>query len=372
MFRFQSAIPEGTYVELVQSLYRTLLPTFIISIGFVTVSALVAFQTPDPVLISLAVLGSISVAARIIILLRFRRQAADDALSVATARRLERIFAAGYLIFAAIFGMFSAAAFIVATQDAHVLVVALLVGYAAGVAAGVAYRPWISVSAILLGVVPTIPVALASANPTYWAVGAVLMIFLVGGIQSMLKHYRMASGGITMKRIFADMAQRDVLTGLLNRFGLGERFNDVTKFGRDRTDIALHYLDLDRFKPVNDQHGHPVGDLLLQAVAGRLISTLRDGDFVARVGGDEFVIVQTGIQDSTEAELLARRVVRVIREPYNVGNLTVTIGTSIGFALVSECGPALDQLIASADDALLWAKASGGGASHKHSLRLAS
>ena len=188
----------------------------------------------------------------------------------------------------------------------------------------------------------------------------------------MLAHYRFASGGITLTQQFANMAQSDPLTSLPNRFGLGARFNEVTMMGRQTGDLAVHCLDLDRFKPVNDRYGHPVGDQLLQAVSERLSRTLRGTDFAARIGGDEFVIVQSGIGDAMEAELLARRIVKVISEPYSIGDLTITIGTSIGFALISGQGHALDKLIAAADQALLRAKLAGGGcASPCGSLRLA-
>jgi diguanylate cyclase (GGDEF)-like protein len=256
-------------------------------------------------------------------LLLFRAEAADSALSLKRARELERIFAFGYLTFAAIIGLFCATAFSVADQAAHALTIALVVGYGAGVASGTSYRPWISVSAIILGVTPTIPVALASANYLDLAAGALLLVFLAGGIQSMFSRYRFASAGITLTQQFANMAQSDVLTGLPNRFGLGERFSDVTMLGRNNGDLAVHCLDLDRFKPVNDRYGHPVGDLLLQAVSDRLARTLRGSDFAARIGGDEFVIIQSGIRDSTEAELLARRIVRVVSEPYAVGELSI-------------------------------------------------
>lgn len=331
------------------------------AVSFTAVAALVSSQTPDRALTVLMIFGSISVAGRVVILLLFHREAADDGLSVERARKLERVFAFGYITFAALFGLFSARAFVIAMQDTHVLIIVLLVGYAAGVAAGVAYRPWISVTAMLLGVTPTIAVSLSSANPVYNAAGVLLVIFLAGGIQSVLSQYRFASGGITMKQLFADMAQNDVLTGLPNRVGLGRRFNDVTMLGRGGGDLAVHCLDLDRFKPVNDRYGHPIGDLLLKAVSDRLTRTLRGSDFAARIGGDEFVIIQSGIKGASEAELLARRIVRVISEPYSIGDLTISIGTSIGFTLVSEHGHALDKLIAAADDALLRAKRAGGG-----------
>jgi diguanylate cyclase (GGDEF)-like protein len=358
---FLNDVPEGTYVELVQSLFRTLLPTAIIAASFMAVAVTVSEQTPDPALIALSGLGALTVLARLSILLLFRAEAAHPGLSVSRARSLERIFALAYLSFAFIFGLFCARAFAVAAQDTHVLVVALLVGYAAGVAAGIAFRPRISVAAMLLAVVPTIAVSLVSLNPIYKAVSLLLAVFLAGGIQSMLSHYRFASAGITMKGLFADLAQNDVLTGLRNRYGLNERFNHLTMLGQTHGDLAIHCLDLDRFKPVNDQHGHPVGDLLLQAVSDRLAGMLRGTDFAARIGGDEFVVVQSGITDGSEAEFLARRIVRVVSAPYAIGNQTITIGTSVGYALASQNGHSLENLIAAADAALLRAKRSGGG-----------
>ncbi|MES2699568.1 MAG: diguanylate cyclase [Pseudomonadota bacterium] len=358
---FHIAVPEGTYVELVRSLFRTLLPTVIIATSFMAVAATVLLQVPDKALVGLSVLGSVAVLARIVILLLFRKEAAEPSLGVARARRLERIFAFAYLIFALLFGLFCARAFVVALPEAHVLIVALLVGYAAGVAAGIAYRPWISVAAMLLAVLPTVVVSLVSLDPTYKAVSILLALFLAGGIQSMLSHYRFASAGITMQGMFADLAQNDTLTGLRNRFGLAERFNCVTMLGQTHGDLAIHCLDLDRFKPVNDEFGHPVGDQLLQAVSERLSRIVRGSDFAARIGGDEFVIIQCGIADKTEAELLARRIVRAVSAPYGIANRTITIGTSVGYALASENGHNLENLIAAADAALLRAKRAGGG-----------
>ena len=372
MFAVRTSVPEGTFIELVQSLFRTVLPTAIIAITFTGVAAVVSFQTPDSVLWALTILGLISLAGRVGTLLYFRRSVFEAEMSLPGARKVERIFAASYLSFAVSLGLFSAWALHVAALEAHALVIALVVGYAAGVAAGAFYRPWISVTAMLSGVAPTILASFLSVNPLSWALGALLLILLGGGMENIVSRYRVASRGITMKRLFADMAERDVLTGLLNRFGLGERFSQETAMRRDTSDIAVHCLDLDRFKPVNDRYGHPVGDLVLQAVAKRLTATLRGHDFVARVGGDEFVVVQLNIAAPRDAEQLAERIVRVIAEPIGIGDQTITIGASIGFVLVSEAGPALDELIAQADEALLRSKAAGGArASAGARLRLA-
>jgi diguanylate cyclase (GGDEF)-like protein len=331
------------------------------ALSFSAVALLVTYRTSDPALVILSALGGLAAVARLIVLSLLRAQAADESLGVARARVMERQFAAAYIGFAALFGLFSARAFMVATTDLHVLVTALLVGYGAGVASGISYRPMISVSAMLLGIVPTIAIAFMTPSPTYWAVGGVLSAFLAGGIQSIIARYRYAAAGITMRRTFATLARSDRLTGLPNRLALSERFNDVATRKRNRGDIAVHCLDLDRFKPVNDRYGHPVGDLLLQAIAERLQRVLRSDDFAARLGGDEFVIIQHRIADPSEAELLARRTVRVISEPYVIGDLKIVIGTSIGFTLASQEGYDLEKLIAAADAALLRAKAAGGG-----------
>ena len=119
-------------------------------------------------------------------------------------------------------------------------------------------------------------------------------------------------------------------------------------------------LDLDRFKPVNDLYGHPTGDALLVAVAERLRTILRKNDFAARVGGDEFVLLQTQVRHSTEVEMLARRIVRGVAEPYMIDGHEILIGTSIGYVFSVSYGN-LDDLTTSADQALYRAKRQGSG-----------
>jgi diguanylate cyclase (GGDEF)-like protein len=357
-----TSVPDGTYIELVRSLFRTLPPTIIITLAFTGLAALITHETPDPLLDMLGIGGVVAATARITLLLLLRGRAADAALGVAQARRMEYQFAFAYLGFAAIIGLFGARAFVVAVPDSRIAVTALLVGYAAGVAAGISYRPWISVSAMLMGVLPTTGVALATPGIDYRAAAAVLLILLAGGIHSIIGRYRYATVGITMRRTFATLARSDGLTGLPNRLALAERFDEIGRRKSAHRDIAVHCLDLDRFKPVNDRYGHPIGDLLLQAVAERLGRLVRNHDFAARIGGDEFVLLQPGIVDASEASLFARRTARLIAEPYVIGELTITIGTSIGFALASQHGFDLENLIAAADAALLRAKDLGGGA----------
>lgn len=163
-----------------------------------------------------------------------------------------------------------------------------------------------------------------------------------------------------MQKEFAALARHDDLTGLPNRLALRSHFEVVAK--GDRLDrIAVHCLDLDRFKPVNDRYGHPVGDALLKAVAGRLARLLRADDLAVRVGGDEFIILQVDVDHADQADMLARRIQRTIGAPYTIGGHHITIGTSVGYALSPDDGRSLEQLIASADAALCRIKRRGGG-----------
>ena len=125
--------------------------------------------------------------------------------------------------------------------------------------------------------------------------------------------------------------------------------------------LALHCVDLDLFKAVNDQYGHRAGDDLLQAVASRTSGTLQAADTVARIGGDEFVIIQTGVRDTGAAEALAKRVIRVLSEPFSLNGIHVRIGATIGIGLAPRDGMELAELSAHGDEALYQAKAAGRG-----------
>ena len=125
--------------------------------------------------------------------------------------------------------------------------------------------------------------------------------------------------------------------------------------------MALHCLDLDKFKPVNDTLGHAVGDLLLQEVAKRLLDSVRDTDTVARLGGDEFVVIQVGIVDRAGAENLANRVIEQLHKPFLLEGHTIQIGTSIGVALAPEDSTDADELLKKGDLALYRCKAEGRG-----------
>jgi len=159
-----------------------------------------------------------------------------------------------------------------------------------------------------------------------------------------------------------DKAHRDGLTGLANRAEFERQINALAARSDDRRGFACLYLDLDGFKPVNDTYGHGNGDLVLQEIAARLRETLRGGDVVARLGGDEFVLLLPGEAGSlrTHAAAVAERVIAAIGAPIRLpGEITVSVGCSIGFALWPDDAGTVEELIGRADVALYAAKRGG-------------
>ncbi len=157
----------------------------------------------------------------------------------------------------------------------------------------------------------------------------------------------------------AHMALHDALTNLPNRTLLSERLEHALARVKRGDMIAAHLLDLDLFKHVNDTLGHAVGDKLLQAVAGRLNALARETDTVARMGGDEFAIVQVALDQAADATTLAERVIKAISEPYEIDGHQVVVGTSVGIAVGPADGVDRDQLLRNADLALYRAKSEG-------------
>ena len=160
----------------------------------------------------------------------------------------------------------------------------------------------------------------------------------------------------------ANLAFRDALTGLFNaRYFLRRLAEAVALSAREGKASAVFLIDLDGFKPVNDQYGHAVGDLALKEVATRLRDALRDYDTVARLGGDEFVVLVQGIDDRNILGGLAQRVVELIEKPMRIEQATLTLGASIGVAIAPECANEPGVLLRVADRAMYAAKAAGKG-----------
>jgi diguanylate cyclase (GGDEF)-like protein len=171
---------------------------------------------------------------------------------------------------------------------------------------------------------------------------------------------------------FRHGALHDPLTGLPNRLLLQQRLEHATQRAkRSHTNAAILFVDLDRFKQVNDTHGHPVGDELLLAVAQRLTHLVRPGDTLARLSGDEFVFLCEDLSEANDVELLARRVDEAFLEPFVLGDIEIFTSASVGVAFAGPGVDISDQLVAQADIAMYQAKRKGGGRHQSIDLRQA-
>jgi diguanylate cyclase (GGDEF)-like protein/PAS domain S-box-containing protein len=168
-----------------------------------------------------------------------------------------------------------------------------------------------------------------------------------------------ASARMHSEAKIAFMAHHDTLTGLPNRAHLTRRIEDALRDIPLAGPFAVHYLDLDRFKEVNDTLGHAAGDRLLRLAGRRLKKCVRASDIVARLGGDEFAVIQFGIGEDNEAGDLAARIVRSLSTPYRVGAHYANVGASVGIAVAPRDGCDVQALIKNADIALYEAKAGG-------------
>jgi diguanylate cyclase (GGDEF)-like protein len=171
-----------------------------------------------------------------------------------------------------------------------------------------------------------------------------------------------ALDGVALLEEVRHQALHDPVTDLANSRLFEDRVTQALSISRrSGSDLALLFVDLDRFKFVNDNHGHKVGDELLRAVAQRLLETVREEDTVARIGGDEFGILLQQVGRDSDAEGVAAEVVRALGEPFAVRDLTLRVGASVGITVFPEPGDTYDAVVSRADSAMYQAKADGRG-----------
>ena len=158
------------------------------------------------------------------------------------------------------------------------------------------------------------------------------------------------------------LAHFDSLTGLPNRVLFADHLKRaVARMSRSGDQLAVLYVDLDRFKPVNDVYGHATGDLVLAEAARRMLTCMRTGDTISRRGGDEFVALLEADDAKNAAAMVSRKLIQEVSRPYAVGGQQIGIGASVGIAIFPDDGDSADALLAAADIALYAAKEEGRG-----------
>jgi diguanylate cyclase (GGDEF)-like protein len=357
-------LPDDVLGELVDLMFNSLDSVLFTGVAFLAISALIAARLSDPWALVLGITGFVITLGWAVAIVRYRRRTAHRALSRQEARAWEQGYGWGACAFSLVFALNFARVLTLGDAVSHMLLTSLLLGYGAGLISRASVRPVIASTSLLLIVLPAVAALSARAFAedgqdaiAYAAQAAVLAAMQLSGLRLVHQGYQATVTQLQAKRNFARMARVDSLTGLPNRLLLRERFDaDIARADRAMEWVALHFLDLDRFKAVNDRYGHPIGDQLLCLVATRLKAALRASDTAARLGGDEFVIVQTGVRRREEAAELAKRLVATLSAPYPIEGVELNIGTSIGIALAPQDGLDLEQLALRADAALYRAK----------------
>ncbi|MDQ5879949.1 MAG: hypothetical protein QG638_2686 [Pseudomonadota bacterium] len=191
-----------------------------------------------------------------------------------------------------------------------------------------------------------------------------LGISAVQDMQGKLTHYVAIFSDISERKEAQErieyLARHDPLTGLPNRTLLADRLEQALAHAdRTQTQVALLFLDLDRFKTINDSLGHPVGDALLQEITTRLKSSVRETDTISRLGGDEFVIVVTDMHEVDTATSVARKILEITRAPFKIEGHTLSPSISIGITVYPADGGDFDTLLKKADIAMYHAKDAG-------------
>ncbi len=282
------------------------------------------------------------------------------------AKWLEIVYTVGATSYALALGMFAAAMIVLDTELALlVMVLPLIVGYSVAAAARDAGRPAIAMSQPVLLGLPVIVALIGHGSVAYITLAATsaLAFPTIGSIvHTIYGSLHDATASAETNAELADkmqaLARTDVVTGLANRAGLDHAIAASVARVRDGTMLALFWLDLDRFKEVNDLLGHTVGDHVLAAVARRLEEVAPEGATVARFGGDEFIMV-CPVASRRTCEQLAIRVLESVTRPLRIDAERLEVPSSMGVAILPEDAQDADGLMQRADLALYHAKVSG-------------
>ena len=292
--------------------------------------------------------------------------AREDKASWRGERLLEIAYDLGSLAYALLAGMVGALTLAYGAFDnLPVLTVSYALVYGVGVAARNAGRPVVAVGQLLLASLPIVVASLLIGGPALDVLAAIIAALVAGMISITLNLFQMfreqmgaADASAQMAEQMSRQARTDVVTGLLNRAGLNHALMEQLMRLPAGSKLALFWLDLDRFKEVNDTLGHAVGDGVLAEVARRLAEVAPAEATVARFGGDEFV-AGCIVRDRAESEQLASALIGDLSRPFRIDGHRLGCGASMGVALLPDDGPDIETVMRSADQALYHAKVNG-------------
>jgi diguanylate cyclase (GGDEF)-like protein len=356
------AVADEVRQSLVETLFASSTSLAAGALGGAAVAVAIAWSSRDPWLAGTAVAVSAIGALRVVHALFFHR-GARNAHETASSEMLYEIGAWAYALLLGLMTLLT----LIRTDDSllHLLAAMLTTGYAAGICGRNAGRPVIAMGQLALASTPISIGLFLSANPLRWVLGAVNIVFMVGMLDITLQTYsavlKAMSATREQKRLaarFERLARYDAMTGLENRGAFQERLQvELARMGED-CELAILWIDLDKFKDINDSLGHPTGDKVLRSVSRQLASIIEGRGCVARFGGDEFVLLARGDRKGM-AEELAREVMRALLMPIDIDGASIQVTGSIGVAVAPAHGTDGETLLQHADMALYHAKANG-------------
>lgn len=346
---------------LVRTLYTQPASLAIGAFNGIVSSGIAAYVSGEPVLVYACLLLSVIAIGRVFAALNLSPD--DEGRSTS---QLELVYEIGAFSYAFLLGSIAALTMLLNLSAAvEVLMIANASCYGVGICARNAGRPTIALGQLGLTILPILAAALyiGSLPMVFMAVTMTLLLPAMASITfNVFNVLRESIASAERSGKLADemriLARTDVLTGLANRAGLDHQLERTLSERAEDQALALFWIDLDRFKEVNDLLGHPVGDQVLIEVSQRLVEIVPEQSVICRFGGDEFIIL-CKVCDRKESERLASEIHAEIMRPVRIGNERMEIGASIGIALLPDDGVNAEELMQNADLALYHAKVSG-------------
>jgi diguanylate cyclase (GGDEF)-like protein len=349
-----SDVPKNIRVALIGNLFGTL-PVFAAGVAnTLAVSALIAVRVQTAPFVAWLVIEILICAARLTVLLKARQAALKH-------RRTPTDI---YLVLGIAWSVSVGYGALISLASRDWIAATLACVSAAAMAGGICFRhfsaPRLAGTMIVTSLGLCLPGAALSGEPLFYFAFAQVPMYLVAMTMAAFKLNRMLIATMRAERENDHRARHDHLTGLSNRTGLVDAIETRLKSPIDDNQaFALLFLDLDNFKMVNDSFGHAAGDRLLKLVAGRIRQLVRPSDLVARIGGDEFLVLADGLTGEQALEL-GQRLISGVATLYDLGDgISTRVGLSIGIATAPEHGRDFASLVAVADAALYKAKSSG-------------
>ncbi|PSJ38393.1 putative bifunctional diguanylate cyclase/phosphodiesterase [Allosphingosinicella deserti] len=349
---------------LVDTLYTSSTSLGTGAVGGAAVAAAIAFDTGDPWLRAIAVAVPLTGALRMIHTVFLHPKQTDGA---AQSARSEVVYEFGAFAYALLLGIMAFTT-LMRSDDAlhHLLAAVTTSGYAAGICGRNAGRPAIAIGQLTLASGPLAIGLFACGDPLRIVLGIVIVVFMIGMIDITLQTYSAVLKAMTatqeQKRLtarFERLARFDTMTGLENRGAFQERLEiELADAIATGDKLAVLWVDLDKFKDINDSLGHPTGDRVLCTMARHLSSIAEGRGAVARFGGDEFVMLARG-RSTRFVQDLAKEVMRSLSVPMSIDGVSLQVTGSVGGAIGPDHGTDADVLLQHADMALYHAKENG-------------